>query len=100
MARLAIETYLDTVGRGKVGFTSIGTQADGRPIYVGGVRGVIERNAMRYYLAVIAYVDALSAPPRQQLESRLEEWFMLTERHPVQLHEIERAEYLSMKRGG
>ena len=98
MARVAIETYLDTVGRGKVGFTSVGRQPDGRPIYVGGVRGVIERNAMRYYLAVVAYLDALSSPPKQQLESRLEEWFTLTERHPVQLHEIGRTEYLSMKR--
>jgi hypothetical protein len=62
------------------------------------MRGVIERNTMRYYLAIDAYLDSLSAPPAQQVERRLKTWFAATERYPRQLHEIEEAEYLAMKR--
>jgi hypothetical protein len=58
---------------------------------VGGERGSLERNAMRYYLAVIAYVG----PPPGQTEQRLRAWFQLTERYAVQLHELN--EYLDEK---
>jgi hypothetical protein len=98
MARIAMEAYLRTIGRAKVGFTVVDRRPDGQPVYVTGVRGVVERNAMRYYLAVVAYLGALSAPPQEQFEKRLHEWFTLTERHALQLHEIEQSEYLSMKR--
>ncbi|WP_280150518.1 hypothetical protein [Piscinibacter sp. XHJ-5] len=97
-ARLAMQGYLSTVGRDKVGFTVVGMQADGQPAYVGRMRGVIERNTMRYYLAIDAYLDSLSAPPSQRVEQRLRNWFTATERYPRQLHEIEEAEYLAMKR--
>jgi hypothetical protein len=97
-ARMAMGVYLNTIGRAKVGFTRVGTQPDGQPIYVGGVRGMMERNAMRYYLAVVAYLGALSAPPQEQFEKRLRAWFTLTEQHALQLHEIEQSEYMNMKR--
>ena len=63
-----------------------------------GVRGAVERNTMRYYLAIDAYLDGLSAPPADQLEKRLQTWFTATEKYPRQLHEIDRATYLDMKR--
>ncbi len=94
---LAMRGYLATIGSGKVGFTNIGP-AGGPPEYIGGVRGVVERNTMRYYLAIDAYLDALSAPPAEQFEQRLQEWFSATEHYPRQLHEIDRATYLDMKR--
>lgn len=97
-ARVAMQGYLSTVGRGKVGFSVVDSRADGQPVYVDNVRGVIERNTMRYYLAVDAYLDSLSASPQQQVERRLHTWFSATERYPRQLHEIDEAEYLAMKR--
>ena len=97
-ARLAMQTYLATAGRDKVGFSVVGTHADGRPRYVGGTRGVIERNTMRYYLAIESYLGALSAPPSQQLDKRLNAWHTGVERYPLQLRELERTEYLDMKR--
>jgi hypothetical protein len=97
-ARMAMEVYLRTIGRAKVGFTVVDRRPDGQPIYVAGVRGVVERNAMRYYLAVVAYLDALSAPPQEQFEKRSRDWFALTERHALQLHEMAQNEYLDMKR--
>jgi hypothetical protein len=93
--QLAVQTYLGTVGRDKVGFTVIGKRADGQPDYVGGVRGLVERNTMRYYLAIDTFLGAVSAT---QLEQRLQNWFTAVERYPRQLHEMERGEYLEMKR--
>lgn len=94
-ARLATQTYLNTLGRNKVGFSN---DASGTPI--GGLRGLIERNTMRYYLAVIAFLEAREAPPGQRLERRLRGWFAATERYPRQLkeEEMDAAEYVEMKR--
>ena len=53
---------------------------------------------MRYYLAIEAFLGAESAPPQERLEKRLRAWFAAIERYPRQLHEMERGEYLVMKR--
>ena len=94
-ARVAMNTYLSTVGADKVGFSVAGQDGDGKPQYVAGVRGLVERNTMRYYLAIDDYV---AAPAPAQLEQRLNTWFDATERYPRQLHEMEKADYLAMKR--
>ena len=96
-ARIAMGGYLATLGRNKVGFSLAGRNADGSPIYIDGVRGAVERNAMRYYLAIQAYLDSLSVPEPQQTEKRLRDWYAATERYSLQLHELERNEYLEMK---
>jgi hypothetical protein len=95
--RLAMKTYLATVGSDKVGFSSSGDAASGETHYIGGVRGLVERNTMRYYLAIEAYLDALSSPPNARLDKRLTQWFDATEQYPRQLHEVSRADYLRMK---
>lgn len=96
--RLAMRTYLATVGSGKVGFTKTAeASSGGEPEYVGGVRGLLERNTMRYYLAIDAYLKSLSAPADKRLQQRLNTWFSATEQYPRQLHEIERQDYLQMK---
>lgn len=97
VARLAMNAYLRTIARDKVGFSVVDRRADGTPVYVGGVRGVVERNGMRYFLAVIAYLRTLSVPPPQRLERRLDQWFDLTERYPRQLREVSRNQYVAMK---
>lgn len=97
-ARLAMQAYLATAGRDKIGFSITGRGEDGRSIYIKGVRGVVERNTMRYYLAIEAYLGSLSAPPAEQQERRLRDWFAATERYAPQLHEMDRDEYLAMKR--
>ncbi len=97
-ARVAMQGYLATLGRDKKGFSITSKDSDGKPVYLTGVRGVIERNTMRYHLAIDAYLGALAAPPAERLEKRLNDWFAATERYPVQLHEMERDAYLAMKR--
>ncbi len=97
-ARLAMQAYLATTGRGKVGFSVVERTSEGKPVYVQGVRGVVERNAMRYYLAIEAYLDALDAPPDRRLERRLHDWYAGIERYPKQLDErIGREDYVRMK---
>jgi hypothetical protein len=96
--RLAMQAYLGTIGRGKVGFTVVGKQSDGQPLHIGGMRGLVERNTMRYYLAIEAFLGALSTPPQARLEKSLRDWFAAIERYPRQLHELEESEYLEMKR--
>ena len=98
VGRLALQVYLATIGRDKVGFAVVGTRSDGQPLYIGGIRGLVERNTMRYYLAIDAFLGAESAPPQARLEQRLRAWFAAIERYPRQLHEMERGEYLVMKR--
>jgi hypothetical protein len=94
-ARTAMSVYLSTAGASKVGFSTSGKEADGSPGYIGGVRGLTERNTMRYYLAIEAYV---ANPSPAQVEKRLSDWFDATDRYPRQLHEAEKADYLAMKR--
>lgn len=95
---LAMSLYLKTIGRDKVGFTRAKTGRGGEEDFVGGMRGVAERNTMRYYLAIDAYLDSLAVPREQQLEKRLQAWFDATERYPRQLREVDREAYLRMKR--
>lgn len=99
-SQFAMQLYLGTIGRDKVGFTKVGAGEGGGDDdgYVGGMRGVVERNTMRYYLAIDAYLDSLAAPAPQQLERRLQGWFDATEKYPRQLREVEREAYLKMKR--
>lgn len=97
-ARVATQGYLATLGRNKVGFSIVARNAEGQPIYIGGMRGVIERNTMRYYLAIEAYLSALVEPPAMRLEKRLDLWHSGVEQYPAQLHELERDQYLAIKR--
>ena len=97
-ALVAMEIYLASAGRDKVGFSVTGQGSDGRPVHIHGVRGVVERNTMRYFLAIESYLGSLSALPDEREEKRLRDWFTATERHAEQLHEMDRGEYLAMKR--
>lgn len=97
LAQMAMKAYLATAGRDKIGFTVTGREADGRPIYLRGERAALERNAMRYYLALLAYCETSAVPLAQREDARLRDWFALTERYSAQLHELDLKEYLREK---
>jgi hypothetical protein len=97
-ARVAMQTYLSTIGSQKVGFTVLERKPDGKPVYQAGVLGLLERNTMRYYLAIDAYLSAYALPAAEQPERRIREWYASTERYAEQLREMEKNEYLEMKR--
>ena len=96
MANTAMQGYLTTIGRNKSGF-SVVSEKNQKLVYIGGMRGVVERNTMRYYLAIESYLGALSAPASEQQAKRLNDWQTGVEHYPKQLHELERSEYLAMK---
>jgi hypothetical protein len=98
LARWATRVYFSTRGRDKVGFTWIHDEDD-PPRLVGGIRGALERNTMRYYLAIDAYLQTLGSPAPQRFEQSLEHWFADTERFARQLREVEKDDYVVMKRG-
>ena len=92
LSKVAMQAYLSTVGASKVGFTTDGDDL------VHGMRGVMERNTMRYYLAVEAFLASLDAPAGARAEKRLNDWFTAQERYPRQLgEEVSRSQYLAMK---
>jgi len=97
-ARLAIKLYYQTIAHDLVGFTVIKTDEQGNPVYVGGIRGMIERNAVRYYFAIRAYLDTLQYPDDEQFERRITRWYDLTDRYPRQLFELNKADYLQCKK--
>lgn len=99
LARVATSVYFATSGRDKVGFTSIKDDDDDPPHLVRGIRGALERNTMRYYLAFDAYLHALDSPVPQRFEQSLELWFADTERFARQLREVAHDDYIAMKRG-
>jgi hypothetical protein len=99
VAKAATQAYLRTFARNKVGFTVIGTDGNGRPQYVKGLQAVIERNAVRSYLALQAHLDT-TEPGRNpgNFDRRIRRWYDLTDYHALQLREIERDRYIRNKR--
>src|SRR6185369_1204143 len=95
MARCAARIYFSTRGRDKVGFTWIHDDDD-PPHLVRGIRGAMERNTMRYYLAIDAYLQTRGSPPTQRFGQSLERWFADTERFARQLHEVQHDDYITM----
>lgn len=98
VGRMAMQGYLATLGRDKVGFTLAGNPVNGQSSRVDGVRAAVERNTMRYYLAIDAYLATVALPPPERFERSLKIWFKATEQYPRQLHELDWPAYLQMKR--
>jgi hypothetical protein len=93
----AEKLYFTTLGRQKVGFTVNGTDDNGKPVYIGGPRGAIERNAVRFYLAIQSFMDTLRYPEESRFGFRLSAWYDLTSRFKRQLFEMEKEDYIAFK---
>lgn len=96
-ARLAAQLYLSTSGSAKRGFSAAGREADGSPRYIGGLRGAVERNAMRCYLAIDAYLGAFEAPAPGRFEATLQRWVGSIGQYR-QLQEEDVSAYVAAKR--
>ncbi|MGD8593507.1 MAG: hypothetical protein PVF82_11775 [Gammaproteobacteria bacterium] len=97
LARFALNTYLATLGRNKVGFSETGVDEHGEPVYIKGIQGVVERNTMRYFFALDSYFSTYSQPEKQRFDASLNRWFDYVEKYPKQLYEVPRDEYLKAK---
>ena len=88
-------TYLSTLGRNKVGFSHVGQDGESPPVQ--GIKGIIERNVMRYHIAINAFLNTQSLPEASRHDAILTSWFSQNNSYP-QLHEMDEAEYLEIKR--
>ncbi|MBV5316369.1 MAG: hypothetical protein JZU50_01035 [Desulfobulbaceae bacterium] len=95
--RLATRLYFATLGRGKVGFTVIGTDEKDFPLYIGGPRGAVERSAIRYYFAIQSFMETLRFPEKDRFGLRINQWYDFTTRFRTQLFDLERSDYLKAK---
>jgi hypothetical protein len=95
--RLAGKVYFATLGWGKVGFTVTGTDGNGNPVYIAGPRGAIERNAVRYYLAIQSFMNTLSYPEESRFSMRTVKWFDLASLYRKQLFDLDKKDYLTSK---
>jgi hypothetical protein len=97
LTSFSMNIYLSTLGSGKVGFSVTGTDPAGKPIYVGGIRGIMERNTIRFYFAIQSYLETLDQTAAKRFDARINKWFALTQRFPRQLHELDKKDYLENK---
>ncbi len=95
--RLAARAYFATIARDKVGFTITGTGSDGKPEYIGGPRGALERSTVRYYFAILSFMDTLQYPVESRFNIRLGKWHDLTSRYKRQLLDLDKRTYLELK---
>jgi hypothetical protein len=97
LSRILTGIYLGTVGRNMIGFSREATEAGVPAGYVRGVKGMIERNVMRYYLALNAFLDTSDLPAGRQFEARASLAYDLMDLYPAQLRQMDKAEYLDIK---
>jgi hypothetical protein len=95
--RLAARVYFATIGRDKVGFTETGTDSSGKTTYIGGPRGSIERNAVRYYFAIQSVMNSQRYAAGSRFGISINDWYDLTSRYKKQLFDLEKKDYLSFK---
>ncbi len=93
-----LRIYFNTIGRHKIGFSREKTKERGNPVYVKGNRGMIERNAVRYYFAVQAFMDTLEYPEKIRFENRISRWYDLTDGFKRQLYELSKKAYMANKK--
>ena len=99
LSNMATLAYLRTFARDKIGFSVTGIDTHGKPVYIKGMQAVIERNVVRSYMALQAYLEHSQSRNRpEQFEQRIRRWYDLTESYAIQLREVERERYLYNKR--
>ena len=96
LAKVALSGYLATIGRSKVGFTVDKFDDNKNPVYVKGMQGIVERNSMRYFIAIRAYLDTITLKSKEWT-SRINHWYELALPYKRQLHEVKDKLYLKTK---
>ncbi len=97
LANLAIKSFLALFVKERTGFSIVGRDSHGRPVYATGLQGVNERNVIRYYLAILAYLDAHKMPADQRFEKSLNSWHDRAARYK-NLTTAEKKAYISTKK--
>ncbi len=90
--------FMKLFGGSKAGFSVTGTDSNGSPVYVEGLRGSVERDVVCYYLAILAYLDTREITAGQRFEKQLGRWYDLAALYKKQLLDMGKEEYLTRKR--
>jgi hypothetical protein len=96
-AKLATRAYLATAGSEKIGFSSEPDGSAGARRPIKGMRGSVERNAMRYFLALDAYAAQDAGTPTARFPQALDTWLAAIQRYPRQLAEPDPVAYRRIK---
>ena len=96
-ASWAIKLYYATLARGKIGFSVVGADREGDPEYSTGDEAMLERNVVRYLIAIRAYMQTYTMSGIEGMRERAAMWFDATEEYAAQLHEVDREDYLRNK---
>jgi hypothetical protein len=97
ITRMATNTYVNVFARDKPGFTEI-QEPGGKKKLITGFPAVIERSSVRAYFALKAYTLNYHLPPDKRFEACLKTWYDLNQPYKKQLYELERDQYLQIKR--
>lgn len=97
LSNIFMKSYFAMFNNDKVGFSIIDRDRQGNPVYVSGLRGLNERNVVRYYLAILAYLDAVDLPAELRFEKSLNRWHDMASQSKMQLRPGEKKEYISRK---
>ena len=93
----ALKLYYATLGRKKVGFSVVGRNKQGNPIFVKGNQGLIERNSVRFYFAIQAFMETYGFQDDVRFNKRIHRWYDLVRQCPRQLYELPEKEYIENK---
>lgn len=96
-ATAAQKLYFATLASNKVGFSVVGEDWRGNPEYVGGQQGALERNIVRYLLALEIFLQKHSLEGPAGLQERANDWYDATAQYKKQLHEVDKDDYLEDK---
>lgn len=98
LTRAATHTYVNLFARNKPGFTLVKSGKKGTQQYITGFPAIIERSVVRSYLALSAYLGTKNVTDGGRLDAQLQRMYSLNQPYRTQLYEMERDEYLAIKR--
>lgn len=98
ITRMATYTYVKVFARNKPGFTLIEEPGSGKKKLITGFPAIIERSTVRAYFALMAYMQNRHLPSAGRYESCLNTWYDLNRPYKKQLYELDRDQYLQIKR--
>ena len=92
----AAKLYVATKGRKKQGISVVDHDDKGNPIYSSGEQAIAERNLLRYYFAITAYIHSQNGARSDRFKDSLQYWYDQTEQYQ-QLYEVDRDQYINDK---
>ena len=95
--KTALNLYYKTLARNKVGFTITSYDKNNDPVYVRGTQGVIERNAVRYYFAILSFLNSMELAKTEHFDRSMIIWYTLISKFPKQLVELKKEVYIENK---